>query len=407
MYTSIVYLPLRAMSVLVTGIVVFALLLAGCSSDTSSSDSDSAEQIQPGTLHPTEQNKLSPAEVDATIAQSDTSSDIPALTTLRDRLRQIVREEPHRTVGTRQGTRREVIGSVADATVLPDGRVLLLDGSYNEIRVIDADNTVSSTIGQEGRGPGEFMSPKRLLQLDGDFIVLDRSNQVDRFTQDGESFVHVDRFNLPGFPDDLCVLADTLYAHSPDLDREASIHRISRDGERTASFGWLYESPNAFVRSNISDGAIACNSTTRRIVSGLWYLPHLRAYAPDGSLQWVVKLTDVDPLPRKELVNENGGTRLTNETENRISYTGIWRIRSAENGAIIVQVRKESKAAHEQQRPYEAIQTYLVDTQTGEGIYVGDQLPPLLYVGNTHIVAGVNTPYPNLQIWELDGPDTD
>ncbi len=49
-----------------------------------------------------------------------------------------------------------VFGSIVGASVLPDGRTMVLDGQALEILVFDSSGTVQARYGGEGEGPGEF-----------------------------------------------------------------------------------------------------------------------------------------------------------------------------------------------------------------------------------------------------------
>ena len=62
--------------------------------------------------------------------------------------------------GAREGA--SALSSVADVTVGRDGSLYVADGQAHAVRGFSADGRRVSTLGREGRGPGEFQSPASL-----------------------------------------------------------------------------------------------------------------------------------------------------------------------------------------------------------------------------------------------------
>lgn len=59
----------------------------------------------------------------------------------------------------------DILGEIRDATVDDDGNTLLLDASFNTVRMYDPDGVFLGTVGREGDGPGEFRNPESCLAL--------------------------------------------------------------------------------------------------------------------------------------------------------------------------------------------------------------------------------------------------
>ncbi|MEZ4386307.1 MAG: hypothetical protein R3D98_01770 [Candidatus Krumholzibacteriia bacterium] len=59
----------------------------------------------------------------------------------------------------------EILGQIGDVTTDAEGNALLLDLSFNTVRIVDADGRSVGTVGREGDGPGEFRNPDQVLAL--------------------------------------------------------------------------------------------------------------------------------------------------------------------------------------------------------------------------------------------------
>lgn len=80
-------------------------------------------------------------------------------------------------VGTLDGDGPDMFGDITSFEVDPEGRIWILEGQAQEIRVFGADGRHVRTVGRQGGGPGEFA---RALQIrrgpDGNMWVIDPQN---------------------------------------------------------------------------------------------------------------------------------------------------------------------------------------------------------------------------------------
>ncbi len=80
-------------------------------------------------------------------------------------------------LGSATGTGPETFGQIRSLDVDGAGRLWILDGQADEIRVFDASGEYVRTVGRKGSGPGEFAQPMRLdLGPDGRIWVMDPDN---------------------------------------------------------------------------------------------------------------------------------------------------------------------------------------------------------------------------------------
>lgn len=78
------------------------------------------------------------------------------------------------SIGIELGDSNYVFGAILDAVYLTDGRIALLDLLKRQIFVFSGSGEFIRSVGREGMGPGEFISPYSLTALsDGGFAVSD------------------------------------------------------------------------------------------------------------------------------------------------------------------------------------------------------------------------------------------
>lgn len=94
---------------------------------------------------------------------------------------------PELRIGTVDGTGPELFGRITSLAVDAAGRIYVLEGQAQEIRVFDADGTFVRAIGRKGGGPGEFARALRVEPgPDGHIWVADpQNNRVSVFDTSG------------------------------------------------------------------------------------------------------------------------------------------------------------------------------------------------------------------------------
>jgi hypothetical protein len=80
--------------------------------------------------------------------------------------------EPSLEVGVLDGASAYQLHQVRGAIRLEDGRVAVLDGGSNELRVYGEDGAHLETWAHQGEGPGEFASAQALTRWQGDSIAV-------------------------------------------------------------------------------------------------------------------------------------------------------------------------------------------------------------------------------------------
>jgi len=79
--------------------------------------------------------------------------------------------EPAVSIGEVVGAEAYLLHRANDATILPDGRIVIANTGSNELRVFDSAGVHLATWGREGEGPGEFTNLAGVASWPGDSLV--------------------------------------------------------------------------------------------------------------------------------------------------------------------------------------------------------------------------------------------
>ena len=79
--------------------------------------------------------------------------------------------EPTVSIGELDGEDPYLLARVWDALALSDGRIVVVNGGSNELRIFDALGNHVATWGGRGEGPGEFTSLSRVYRWPGDSLL--------------------------------------------------------------------------------------------------------------------------------------------------------------------------------------------------------------------------------------------
>jgi len=92
------------------------------------------------------------------------------------------------SIGIELGDSAYVFGAVADAEILSDGNIIVLDGTYCNMRIFSPDGTWIRTISGRGNGPGELIHPFSIYNWgNGQVTVIDPYvGGLHRFSTEGE-----------------------------------------------------------------------------------------------------------------------------------------------------------------------------------------------------------------------------
>lgn len=209
---------------------------------------------------------------------------------------------------------------------LGEGRVAVATNSPPRVLVVDSEGTVAAILGGPGEGPGEFSSVASVVPLGADSIVVwdDIRRRMSVFTPDGRYVRDVDLSDL-ALPTPLGAASTSQPAAWTHLlpsgsgsvvlfqvgvwgGTEVGVRRVEAPsfrvtttgrelarfgpfpGEQTYDFGPGQGGPFIFPFGADTHAAAAGDA----LVVGTAEAPELRRYAPDGSLEQIVRWPDED-----------------------------------------------------------------------------------------------------------------
>jgi hypothetical protein len=369
------------------------LLLTACLSGVTACQSSAGADE---TSHPTPENIPRDRELASIVGIRSVVG--PPDSALARLAHQLGTAHPVATIGTADGSERDVFGLVEDIVVDESGRIIVLDSRTHQLRFYDRNGRYLSSFGRSGNGPNEFGAPTALeLDASGRFVVMDRYNRLKIFAPASDSVEYVSSVLLDLVPEDLCVTGDQYLVQAWRAD--GGIVHLYAGEQRLRSFGRPYKTDNALVENQMSDGPIACNDAGVVVVS-LKYLPLVFGYDGSGRMSWVSRISDFTPMQISEVVGPNGkpGIRFAGD-----DYDYIERLVTLPSNYFLVQVGRESAHGVEQRVPFVQLHTYLFDGTTGRGVYVGAQFPVLHVFHGNRLYGSLTDPYPQVKIYEVEG----
>lgn len=292
------------------------------------------------------------------------------------------------TIGVDEGERHEMLGHIADITVAPEGRIFLLDSEFNEVLIYNSDGSYFGSFGGSGRGPGEFTEPRVVTLADSGRIavVFDGRKQVFERQEDG-NYVYRSSFRAVGRYG--CAMNGHIYIARYDPVKAATIHKYTLDGKLIASFGHPYESDNALVASEFSNGGrITCSEKHGVLGFVLKRIPILYAYSEDGTFLWHVRFERIESPQVHEL---RGGSRVTYKPPS-LGQGYLVRMVADTEGYFNLVYSVEVEAGKRTPWHY-----FRVDALTGEGEFLGNA-PLIRAIHPDFVVQSWDLPYPVVRL---------
>ena len=215
--------------------------------------------------------------------------------------------EPAASIGVLEGEEPYMLHWVADATKLPDGRIVVANGGTEEVRMFDGDGQHLTTLGGEGEGPREFMSLVGVGRWPGDSIAAWYAGNlgVSIFNSEGvfartlflrsEQSVNWLRARPAAVRQDGTLLSRRVL---DDESRSAIVEIWDGGGLLSASLGRHPGEEIIFTTDDRGNTLLTNIAYGRRLVTGLWgdlvvVSPtssyEIRAFREDGTLDRIVR----------------------------------------------------------------------------------------------------------------------
>ena len=356
-------------------------LIAGCADD-------SPNRV----THPTPYNIPDADDLAYMIADVDTMSADHNMQRIAHGLR---RATLAAVIGASEGERHEMLGSIEDADVDSAGRIFILDSQHKQLFVYNHSGEFIQNIGRPGAGPGEFTRPRELhIDRSNRIIVLD-GRRASVFTARDDTYELDATVALDYWSGSLCIRRGLIYSSGNWSEHYASfVHVLTFGGEHIRSLGTTYRYPVEFVRTDLSNGPIACHDASDAVIYMFVRLPVIYGYRDQGDQSWMSMLADFEM-----------GTMIEEPLADGSPSMIYGMLDKEHNWAIGIHFVTAEYFAVQTQRLVpegpDSYHTYLINGQTGEGMYVGDQLPRIHAIKSGKVLVSTDVPFPQLHVLHL------
>jgi hypothetical protein len=331
--------------------------------------------------------------------------------TLRRRARMLRQAKQVRSIGKREGSVKEMFGEVADIAVTSIGQIYVVDRRYRQVRRYGHKDVPTLVMGGPGQGPKGFRDPTGLA-LFGDSVlaVLDRqrlSVMVYKIAAGEHQHRRTIRHGMPTVH--MCSLGDRIVLQgvrpprSQDAESERKalgdrplLHVYGLAGTLNKSFGDAYASKDVGLSLQLSGGPVGCLEEEEMLVTALQGTPMLYGYRPSGPRAWITEIGNYRPV---QVQKEGRATRYGCDGDCNEDVTR--QITPLPTGEVLVQVIHRTPETLRGPKPWAHVATYLIAPETGEGVYVGKELPPIMEVHETRLYGAMSFPYPRVEVYEF------
>lgn len=305
-------------------------------------------------------------------------------------------------IGQLDGDLNEIFSSI-DQVLVENEFVYILDKNNIKISKFSLNGEFVARIGNEGSGPGEYKHPLNISAYRNSLFISDRLFLIIKAEELSESDYKLTNYiNLKNTLESACISNDNLIAKSITKLDSNKVNLLKsfdlKTKELKFTFGDPYKGTSDPVgRELLSEGIIGCNNDG--IYLAKYISPYVYKYNQEGELEWVSEIDSYKPMRFKETIGEGMTFRWNNDD---LFYSEYDSFHFFEN-RLIVQIQNYSNKVESDNfitKP-EKIETYLIDTSNGSGEYLGNKIPDIYYIDETHLILRGNTKYPSIIIYKI------
>lgn len=313
-------------------------------------------------------------------------------------------------IGALEGDSAYIFGHVADALFRPDGSIAVLDFQSSLVRVYGPDGTYRYMIGGAGEGPGEMDYPIALVApTQHEMWVVEGARGIHRFQEVQGQLVFQDRVAIESFSvRDACASPGGVILHIPShmadpretQSRVAEVlFRYDDDGVEQSRFAVPYRYAPRLAAERMKRGFITCTSSGS-VILGFENQNRLDAYdLSDGHLLWHATFEGIAILPLREQHRPEGRVSVgTNAKDGGATYHYLLAVAGGIDSPVLVQfARRRREDVLNGIDRYE-VESFLVDPSTGEGLYLGEDLPEILVLDKERAAFALRDPFPQVEV---------
>lgn len=324
-------------------------------------------------IHPTEANLFNQEEISYSIRQDTASSNIE--------LRKIAHDIRKAELSMELGFGDNILGKVVDAS-FNDNLIYLLDEQKMNVSVYNVDGEYISSTARKGRGPGELISPEAIIAFENYLFILNNHYDVQIYKSNSTEYEPYDQLNLRIRPDDICLNNGRLIVNTLPISDESSnlqesknisVFEIEDFETETCKFGSMYTSDSWFAKMHMSMGGIGCSPKSNAVIQYFRNIGQLTGYHTNGEIKWKSKFEDFNHLQLIEQAGVLGPDR--NNPQN--DFDSIENVAYINDQHFIVQIFNRELV---DDRYKTIIKTYVIDFDSGEGVFVSSDIPKIIGV---------------------------
>lgn len=371
-----------------------------------------AQSGRPSAIHPDPRYLDRPAGVPVLTLSRDAASAKATAIELRRRFKGA---RPMATLGQASGSPEAVFGKVLGAAFDSRGRLFVLDGAFDEVRVFEPDGRYVTTVGGQGEGPGELSRPAGMTVRDDRLLVGEQSFEIEIYGIGDDAVRYRRTVRTKSVPiHDLCATDAGFIVQGERFDPSLTepglplVHVLDEEGAVRRSFGALYDSPSPLVNHRFADDWMRCVPGQDRVVlAPKAGLGEVRSYSFAGELRWIA---EIEGFLSPRILGYGEGRSTTYRTElPSEGFDVIESIQQVDARDMLVQVGRAVLDARTRTPQVESVRSYLIDVDTGRGDYLGDDLPVVIAADGRRFAAletvdDAPEPFPRVHILEWAAP---
>ncbi|WP_069133211.1 6-bladed beta-propeller [Rhodohalobacter halophilus] len=324
-------------------------------------------------IHPTEANLFNQEEISFSISQDTSSNNIE--------LRQIAHDIRKAELSMELGSGDNILGNIIDAS-FNNNLIYLLDEQKMNVSVYNVDGEYISSTARKGRGPGELISPEAIIAFENYLFILNNHYDVQIYKSNSTEYEPYDQLNLRIRPDDICLNKGKLIVNTLPISDESSnlqesknisVFEIEDFETETYKFGSMYTSDSWFAKMHMSMGGIGCSPKSNTVIQYFRNIGQLTGYHTNGENKWKSKFEDFNHLQLVEQAGVLGPDR--NNPQN--DFDSIENVAYINDKHFIVQIFNRELV---DDRYKTIIKTYVLDFDSGEGVFVSSDIPKIIGV---------------------------
>lgn len=262
-----------------------------------------------------------------------------------------------------------IFGKIMGVVNKKNGNHILLDSKFNEIRFYDKKLNLLKVQKKAGRGPGEFLSPQKIVMGGNYVFIMDLYHKINKYKVTDDSLTFIESLNLKFIPVDIALSENSIFVRgvkSKDFSIKSNSVKIVHEYDISTfkyieSYGNSYYSNNIRVIIRLSDGPFKVFDNI--LIYSHEYFPYIISQdLKTQEILWVSKL-----------INFSGAKIISGKRKDGRDFASYETVGNKSEQIISIQewdktnILLQTQVYNIDTKQY-TINQYLIDKSTGSGI---------------------------------------